>query len=137
MVREDGKTNWTIPPTYDALLLRYLPDLHIALKTHLKLDSAVVDTGDFKYQGWSTGVRGKRRRAKQELKPEPLPTPTSSISELDQLSSKISQGSTNVLAELDGKFMMQELASASKSRDYINHLESKVSRESGYVEQLR
>ena len=41
-----------------------------------------------------------------------------------------------MLAKLDGKFMMQELASASRARDYINHLESKVCRESGHVEQI-
>lgn len=32
--------------------------------------------------------------------------------------------------------MMQELASVSRAREYINHLESKVSRERGYVEQM-
>ncbi len=32
--------------------------------------------------------------------------------------------------------MLQELASASRARDYINHLESKLCRESGYVEQM-
>ncbi len=40
-----------------------------------------------------------------------------------------------VLKKLDGKFMMQELASASRARDFINHLESRVCRETGYVEQ--
>jgi hypothetical protein len=37
---------------------------------------------------------------------------------------------------MDRTSMMQELASASRARDYINHFESNVSRESGYVEQL-
>ena len=79
------------------------------------------------------------KKTKQDSEPstaEPLPTTTSSITELNQLSSKISQEATKVLAELDGEFMMQELASASRARDCINHLESKLCRESGYVEQM-
>ena len=112
MVRIDDQNDWTVAPTYDALLIRYCPRLLRDLSKHL----------------------GKE--PKEEANPEPLPTPTSSITELDQLSNKIAQESTKVLVEFDHKFMMQELASASKSRDYINHIESKVSRESGYVEQL-
>jgi hypothetical protein len=112
IVRIDDQNGWTVAPTYDALLIRYCPRLLRDLSKHL----------------------GKE--PKEDANPEPLPTPTSSITELDQSSNKIAQGSTKVLAEFDHKFTMQELASASKSRDYINHLESKVSRESGYVEQL-
>ncbi len=57
-------------------------------------------------------------------------TPTSSIAD------KIAEESLKVLAKLEGQFMLQELASASRARDYINHLASNVSRESGYVEQM-
>ena len=32
--------------------------------------------------------------------------------------------------------MLQKLASASRARDYTNHIESQTSRENGYVEQL-
>ena len=97
MVREDNQNTWTVAPTYDALLIRYYPRLLRDLSKHL----------------------GKE--PKEEANPEPLPTPISSITELDQLSSKIAKESHQVLANLDGKFVMQELASASKSRDYINH----------------
>ncbi len=87
------------------------------------------------------------KHVKPELKPvltqevadqtEPLPTTTASITELDQLSSNIAEESHQVLAKLDGTSMMQELASASRARDYVNHSESKLCRESGYVEQMR
>ncbi len=76
---------------------------------------------------------------KDEAEPEqtePLPLLTSSITELDQLSRKIASESLDVLAKLDGKFMMQELASISRARDYIIHLEAKVNRESGFVEHM-
>ena len=75
----------------------------------------------------------------------PLPTITGSISELDQLSQQMDQDckqlNLRISTEAKGislvhRFVMQELASASRSRDYINHLESKVSRESDCVEQL-
>ena len=75
----------------------------------------------------------------------PLPTITSSISELDQLSQQMDQDckqlNLRISTEAKGislvhRFVMQEFASASRSRDYINHLESKVSRESDCVEQL-
>jgi hypothetical protein len=46
----------------------------------------------------------------------------------------MAQESPQALAKLDGEFTMQELASATRARDYVNHLESQVSRESGYVE---
>ena len=55
---------------------------------------------------------------------------TTSTLLLDQLSSKITQESIKVLKQLDVKFMMQGLASAARARDYINHLETKVNRES-------
>ena len=35
MVREDEQNNWTTQPTYDALLIRYLPKLLPALDRHL------------------------------------------------------------------------------------------------------
>ncbi len=76
---------------------------------------------------------------KQDSEPssaEPLPTTTNSITELDQLSSKFAEESHQVLAKLDRKFMLQELAGVSRTRDYINHLDSELCRESGYVEHL-
>ena len=41
-----------------------------------------------------------------------------------------------MLAKLDRKFALRELASVHRTRDYIDHLESKVRRESGFVEQM-
>ena len=94
MLRDDGKGNYTVHPTYDALLTKYLPELLLGLNPNSS---------------------------------KPLPTPTSSITELDQFSSKIASESLDVLAKLDGQFMMQELASISRDRYYINHLEACVS----------
>ena len=56
MLREDGRGNYTVHPTYDALLIKYLPELLLGLTPNVN---------------------------------QPLPTPTSSIAELDQLSNKI------------------------------------------------
>ena len=61
IVREDGENNWNTQPTYDALLIRYLPQL---------LGKGQTET-------------------EPEAKQEPLPTPTASTAELDQLSRKI------------------------------------------------
>ncbi len=111
-------TTFNSAPTYDALLIRYLARLLPALTEYL-------------------GKGQEPERAiTPELAPEPFPTPTSSRTELDQLSSKIVQESLQVLAKLDGEFMMQELASASRARDYIDHLEAHAIRESGCVERF-
>ena len=73
MVREDEQNNWNTQPTYDALLIRYLPQL-------LGKEPAETQT-----------------QTQEEAKPEPLPTPTASTAELDQLSNKIQRESALVL----------------------------------------
>ena len=80
IVREDGENNWTTQPTYDALLIRYLPQL-------LGREPAQTPTQT-------------QEEAKPEVKPEPLPTPTASTAELDQLSNKIQRESALVLDKL-------------------------------------
>jgi hypothetical protein len=69
MVREDGENNWNTQPTYDALLIRYLPQL---------LGKGQTET-------------------EPEVKQVPLPTPTASTAELDQLSRKIQEETALVL----------------------------------------
>ena len=69
MVREDEQNNWTTQPTYDALLIRYLPQL----------------------------LGKEPTQTQEEAKPEPLPTPTASTTELDQLSNKIQRETALVL----------------------------------------
>ena len=81
MVREDEQNNWTTQPTYDALLIRYLPQL-------LGKEPAETQT-----------------QTQEEAKPEPLPTPTASTAELDQLSNKIQRESALVL----DKFLEKQL----------------------------
>ena len=82
MVREDEQNNWNTQPTYDALLIRYLPKLLPVLGKHLGKEL--------------------KEEVKQPIPPppttdsepstaEPLPTPTASTTELDQLSSKIAE----------------------------------------------
>ena len=76
MVREDEQNNWTTQPTYDALLIRYLPQL-------LGREPAS--------SGTPTVENPTQTQTLEEAKPEPLPTTSSSITELDQLSSKIAE----------------------------------------------
>jgi hypothetical protein len=63
---------------------------------------------------------------------EPLPTPSTTISELDQLSRKTEQD----LNLVDRSFMMHELASVNRIRDYLSHRGSKVGRENVTVENV-
>ena len=74
MVREDEQNNWTTQPTYDALLIRYLPQL-----------------------------LGKEPAQTQTQTQEPLPLLTSSITELDQLSNKIQRETALILDNILGK----------------------------------
>ena len=74
MVREDEQNNWTTQPTYDALLIRYLPQL-----------------------------LGQGQTERQTQTQEPLPLLTSSITELDQLSNKIQRESSLILDKLLGE----------------------------------
>ena len=74
MVREDGENNWNTQPTYDALLIRYLPQL-------LAKEETQTET-------------------QEEAKQEPLPTPTASTTELDQLSRKIQEETALILDKI-------------------------------------
>ena len=135
MVKEDDQNNWTTQPTYDALLIRYLPKLLPTLGKHLgkepEPEQAQTPTevqqeakqeqnrSNPKHKQQHTLVKcscgalltkskiakhlrsnfhlnALSKKTKQEVKPEPLPTPTSSIAELDQLSSNMQRETTEV-----------------------------------------
>ena len=89
MVREDEQNNWTTQPTYDALLIRYRPQL---------LGREPAETQTQKQTQTQT-------QTQDEAKTEPLPTPTASTAELDQLSRKIQEESALVL----DKFLEKQL----------------------------
>jgi hypothetical protein len=63
---------------------------------------------------------------------EQLPTPSTTIGELDELSHQMDKD----LKVVDRSFVMHELASVSRVRDYINHIESKVGRETVMVDEM-
>ena len=81
MVREDGENNWTTQPTYDALLIRYLPQL----------------------------LGKEETQTEPEVKQEPLPTPTASTAELDQLSRKIQKETALILDKIFNQVLEREL----------------------------
>ncbi len=137
-------------------LVRYLPQLlpaldkrlrkhhvHEQAKTPTKAEiRRIIEEGTKVIATCSQVPAAKPKRSKQtkqKAKPEPLPTPISSMTELDQCS-KRAQESLEVLAKLDlkiseakafslrRKFMMQELASARSARDYTNQIVSRMSR---------
>ena len=59
----------------------------------------------------------------------PLPTPSATVGELDELS----EISDRDLKQVDRSFVMHELASVGRVRDYINHVEASVRRDSWAV----
>jgi len=71
-----------------------------------------------------------KAKPKAITKPTPLPTVSSSISELIELSSKMEED----LRQLDRTFMMQQLAFGHRLRDYLQHLEAKVQDDSWTVQ---
>ena len=83
VVREDGGNNWNTQPTYDALLIRYLPQLLAKEET--------------------------QTQTQEEAKQEPLPTPTASTAELDQLSRKIQKETTLILDKIFNQVLEREL----------------------------
>ncbi len=62
--------------------------------------------------------------------------PAPCLTGIEEIAAKLSEESPKVLKKLNHKFVMQELASVSRARDYMAHLEDKVARESGFVEYL-
>ncbi len=73
-------------------------------------------------------AKAKVQASKKGTAMETLPTPTTSIVELDQLSRQIARESNHFLAKIDQQVIVQEIASAARSLDYINHIELKVNR---------
>ena len=59
----------------------------------------------------------------------PLPAPSTTIGELDELSQQMDRD----LKQVDRSFVMHELASVGRVRDYINHVEASVRRDSWAV----
>jgi hypothetical protein len=103
MVKEDGENNWTTQPTYDALLIRYLPQLLGKEPTQTETQTETPT------------------ETQEEAKQEPLPTPTASTAELDQLSNKIQEETALVL----DKFLEKQL-------DELYEIEAKVSGETAF-----
>ena len=146
MVREDEQNNWTTQPTYDALLIRYLPQLlgkesllresqtkgptqtqthtqekakpeqaETQTKTHqthtlhkcscgallTKTKIAKHLRSDFHLNALSK--KTKPVLTQREANTEPLPTPTASTAELDQLSNKIQRETALILDKILGK----------------------------------
>jgi hypothetical protein len=63
---------------------------------------------------------------------QPQAIPSTTIGELDQLSERMDKD----LQLVDRSFFMNELASVSRVRDYINHIESQVCRETVMVDDM-
>ena len=75
-------------------------------------------------------IEADMEKFSQQLKDDvkhlaPLPTPSTTIGELDESSETMDRD----LQLVGRSFFVHELASVSRVRDYINHIESKVGRE--------